>query len=181
MLVIEDRVEYVQELKRQACSKCGGTQAPHDMHFVHKTSTRGRNVSDLVRNPSVSMAEVLEEIEKCELVCATCSAKLRSTRRKEQDNKYGPEMMKLMKAAQRAVTKRNKALVVRLKQPFVCNDCGERFDPAELRFVHVRGTKVCNVSALITTGTIEQIETEAAKCDVLCKPCSSARWRDANN
>jgi hypothetical protein len=55
------------------CADCGGHYPPEALQWDHLPGAqKTANVSDLVRRGS--RARVLEEIEKCELVCANCHA-----------------------------------------------------------------------------------------------------------
>ena len=55
------------------CADCGGTYASEVMQWDHLPGfVKTANVSDLVRRGN--RARVLEEIAKCELVCANCHA-----------------------------------------------------------------------------------------------------------
>ena len=64
-----------------------------------------------------------------------------------------------------------------------CVDCGES-DPVVLEFDHVRGEKRASLSRLIRNGhSIEVIEKEISKCEVVCANCHKKRtykdsWRD---
>lgn len=52
-----------------------------------------------------------------------------------------------------------------------CVDCGED-DKVVLEFDHVRGTKVANISKLISDSvSLEKMAAEIAKCDVRCCNC----------
>ncbi len=51
-----------------------------------------------------------------------------------------------------------------------CADCGE-LDLDVLDYDHVRGEKVNTVSALFSSGSIESVRAEIAKCEVRCANC----------
>jgi hypothetical protein len=56
-----------------------------------------------------------------------------------------------------------------------CADCDED-DPIVLEFDHVRGAKKGNVSDMVNRGTsINILEDEIAKCEVVCRNCHSRR------
>lgn len=55
-----------------------------------------------------------------------------------------------------------------------CKDCGEA-DPIVLEFDHRDPrTKECNVSSMLT-GSLAHLQSEIAKCDVVCANCHSRR------
>ena len=59
-----------------------------------------------------------------------------------------------------------------------CHDCGQTFQPECMDFDHVRGEKLMGVGLLVA-GRIERLETEIAKCDLVCANCH--RIRTYNN
>lgn len=76
---------YVDKVKSEnPCVDCGDTYHPCMMQFDHIGTDKIRSVSDMMRY-SV-MSKMIEEIAKCELVCANCHA-LRTWRR--QREKHG--------------------------------------------------------------------------------------------
>ena len=63
----------VSEAKRRPCQDCGGTFHPWVMEFNHRDggTTKEAAVADLV-SKGCTDARLLEEIEKCDVVCANC-------------------------------------------------------------------------------------------------------------
>lgn len=60
-------------------------------------------------------------------------------------------------------------------QGMSCIDCGES-DPVVLQFDHVRGTKLGNVSRMVSKGSpLSVIQAEVEKCDVVCANCHHRR------
>ena len=61
-----------------------------------------------------------------------------------------------------------------------CADCGIRSDRPEIYdFDHRPGEhKVAGVAALLTKGTMEDVDVEMAKCDVVCANCHRIRTVD---
>jgi len=59
-----------------------------------------------------------------------------------------------------------------------CKDCGERYPPYVLDFDHREGeTKLFNIADLGAHCwmSVEDLETEIAKCDVVCANCHRER------
>jgi hypothetical protein len=62
---------WINEFKRRPCADCGGDFPPYLMDFDHVTGNKLDNICGM-RNRTVSRDAILAEIEKCEVVCATC-------------------------------------------------------------------------------------------------------------
>jgi len=59
-----------------------------------------------------------------------------------------------------------------------CTDCGNCFPPECMDFDHVRGKKLCNVAAIISSGKSDALlYAEIAKCDLVCANCHRIRTR----
>ena len=77
---------WARELKMQPCTDCGQCYHPVCMQWDHLPEyEKVDDVAELVRG-GCSKAKILEEIEKCELVCANCHA-LRTYYRWESDSR----------------------------------------------------------------------------------------------
>lgn len=75
--------ELLQILKNQPCTDCG-VQYPHYiMEFDHITDDKKFNVSQMT---SMATGKMLEEFEKCEIVCANCH-RTRTWIRRQNDRK----------------------------------------------------------------------------------------------
>jgi len=69
----EETVAFYRELKRERpCADCGGMFHPTAMQWDHRPGAE--KVDDVSRMYGLSRARVLEEIAKCDLVCANCHA-----------------------------------------------------------------------------------------------------------
>ena len=69
----EDRKKIraiLDELKSQPCTDCDGRFDPVCMDFDHVTGVKLFNVSS--GSTSYKLEKVLEEVAKCEIVCANC-------------------------------------------------------------------------------------------------------------
>jgi hypothetical protein len=63
----------LEKLKSGPCVDCGGTFIPRAMHFDHRDpTTKKHNISPLASSNRVKA--ILEEVAKCDLVCANCHA-----------------------------------------------------------------------------------------------------------
>jgi hypothetical protein len=78
----EKRARLLVALKSHPCSDCGVAYPPYVMHFDHRDpSTKLFDISTAVRTRQCSWTRVLEEIAKCDLVCANCHAERTHQRR----------------------------------------------------------------------------------------------------
>ena len=79
---------FVDHLKTKPCSDCGKSYPPVAMDFDHARGKKAGNISVLIFR--VSMRGLLRELEKCDLVCATCH-RLRTAHRHDM-RKYRKEL-----------------------------------------------------------------------------------------
>ena len=57
-----------------------------------------------------------------------------------------------------------------------CHDCGQEFPYYVMEFDHTRGEKMFNVPALMASSVNSpRVQTELAKCDVVCANCHKIR------
>jgi protein-arginine kinase activator protein McsA len=80
-------------------------------------------------------------------------------------------------------TRKSKAEAIETAREFIwdylsnsiCVDCGE-YLPDVLTFDHVRGEKKLEISAMVSQGySIEAIQDEISKCEVVCANCHMIR------
>jgi hypothetical protein len=91
-----------------------------------------------------------------------CKAHYRKNSVKHNQRRY---------ANQLSYKERNRDYVVLHLLTHPCVDCGES-DPVVLDFDHVRGSKYCAVSRLISAGfPISRLQAEMDKCVVRCSNC----------
>src|SRR4051794_32066082 len=57
-----------------------------------------------------------------------------------------------------------------------CADCGVRFPTCAMDFDHVRGTKAFNIGNTLVS--FARLETEIAKCEVVCSNCHRIRTHE---
>jgi hypothetical protein len=63
----------IKQLKLNPCMDCGGVFHPVAMDFDHREgSAKVGSIASLVRQSGWSIQRVLEEVAKCDLVCANC-------------------------------------------------------------------------------------------------------------
>jgi hypothetical protein len=77
----DKRRDRLKELKSGPCTDCGVSYPYYVMHFDHIGTDKVADVSKIITRGS--WQDVLDEIAKCELVCANCHAE-----RTHQRNQY---------------------------------------------------------------------------------------------
>ena len=63
--------QAIDELKNCECVDCGGRFPPFLMDFDHVRGTKVANLAKM-RSGRVAWAKIVEEVAKCEVVCANC-------------------------------------------------------------------------------------------------------------
>ena len=97
-------------------------------------------------------------------------------------NYYRTHKASEAKKARQRMKQRRVALYARIdaiKESTPCADCKECFPAVCMDFDHHRGDKTANVSRLVNEGySLERIEGEIAKCELVCANCHRVRTRD---
>lgn len=84
----------------------------------------------------------------------------------------------LMSPEKISIKKQKEALaryLKEVKEKNPCMDCKISYPYYMMDFDHVRGKKQANVAELINTLSKKRIDTEIAKCEVVCSNCHRAR------
>ncbi len=65
--------EFVDNLKSLPCLDCKVQYAPYVMHFDHRDAALKKfNIGNMVSHQTFK--QILEEVQKCDVVCANCHA-----------------------------------------------------------------------------------------------------------
>lgn len=65
-----------------------------------------------------------------------------------------------------------------LKARTPCMDCGQMFPAEAMDFDHARGVKVKGIAHMIAHNySLDDIQAEIAKCDIVCANCHRVRTR----
>lgn len=68
--------EFVNQLKDKPCADCGVKYPPYVMDFDHRDwDSKLNNISQMKSIHSYSKANILKEVEKCDVVCSNCHRK----------------------------------------------------------------------------------------------------------
>jgi len=152
----EEYSKIILPLKNAPCSDCGETFPPVAMDFDHVRGEKKFNVSEAVWG-RYNLENVLEEINKCELVCANCHVLRTISRRKPRQTKR-PGIEKMYQLVQEA-------------KSVPCIKCKRKFAWQSMEFDHVRGEKKFAISAGMGKVALKALIEEIEKCDVICANC----------
>ena len=175
----ERTLAFLRELRMVPCLDCNNRFAPYQMDFDHRDpATKAFNLCSATAMLK-SRATLLEEVAKCDIVCANCHH-LRTRRR------YVDALAKLDPASRRPSVRPDKRWRWRWHQDFLdqlrdvpCADCEARFAPCAMEFDHRDPReKVRGVTRMIGRASAERILAEVDKCDIVCANCHRKRTFD---
>jgi hypothetical protein len=158
------RVRLSQIKLATGCVDCGFREHPDALVFSH---VRGENRRSVALLYSGVWSRVLEEIAKCDVICANCHAIrwAHQMRDRFQGHQNGRSS-----AGYRA----RRAAVARVKLAAGCADCGYQEHAEALQFDHVEGEKVAGIGRM-TGAASRDLTDEIAKCAVRCANCHAIR------
>lgn len=147
---LERRV-VINQLKDVPCLDCGGSYLPCVMDFDHRDpSTKCSDVTRILAKGN--WQKVLDEIAKCDIVCANCH-RLRSWQPSQKTGR--------------------KRQILRDLKSTPCVDCGGVFHYSQMDFDHL-GEKLAPVSRL-TGVSLGDMLLEVGKCELVCANCHRIR------
>jgi hypothetical protein len=121
-----------------------------------------------------SPAALLEEVSKCDIVCANCH-RVRTRARTGRSSRPGTSRYLERK---RAAWRAQASLLDRLRD-VRCADCGGQFEACAMDFDHRDpAAKQYTVTRMIGRAGTERILAEVAKCDTVCANCHRLRTFD---
>lgn len=148
-----ERYLIIDKLKSVPCNECGKIFPPYVMDFDHKDpSIKIADINAIVGR--FSWKRVLEEINKCNVLCVNCH-RMKSWK----VPKYQSMVQKLRMSLK--------------DRP--CVDCDQKFHYCQMDFDHVRGEKIKNVSELRNYGGVV---VEVKKCEIVCANCHRERTKN---
>ena len=147
-----ERHGQIDALKSVPCAECGKSFPSYVMDFDHRDPSQKKDeINFLVNMTTCPWPRILDEIQKCDVVCVNCH-RLRHSKGAPPKDARG-------------------RLIAGLKSA-PCLDCGGQFHSSQMDFDHVRGQKVSEVPILRSNAAILE---EAAKCEVVCANCHRVR------
>ena len=170
-------LEFLRELRHVPCKDCGGTFLPHQMDFDHRDPTTKSFGLTWSRAMLASRQRLLEEIAKCDIVCANCHAGRtylqqadRWARRRAEGKLI--DTPRHISKRRRSIPRRDFILGLRDRP---CADCTTQLPPYLMQFDHRNpGEKSFNVAESWCRSE-PTILGEAAKCDIVCPNCHRDR------
>lgn len=155
---ITEKRSVIRGLKESnACVDCGEFYPYYVMHFDHLDDKQNEISAMVAQNYSVNA--ILNEIEKCDLVCSNCHRERTQSRFVEID------------------VKRKAVLYVQeYKNGKLCVGCAKAFNYYVLDFDHRPGeNKIDCIGFMVYYASLDAIKKEIAKCDLLCANCHSIK------
>lgn len=158
-----ERIKWIQDIKRdRPCLDCGKIFLPYCMDFDH-VPERGKKIKSISRmvKENAPKERILQEIEKCDLVCVLCHNKRTRERTVE---KFGPE-----RRANKIILK-NVDIINNFKDK-PCVICGEKYPAYNMQCNHIDPSlKIMDICQMKSYKT-ETLLQELAKCEVICALC----------
>ena len=150
-------MNIILNYKSKPCMDCKKNYPPECMEFDHIRNDKLHNVTHM---KNMSIDKIIQEIEKCELVCSVCHRLRTDDRSKPTTN-------------ERLLTHR--AMIAQFKSK-PCIDCANTFPPLVMDLDHVRGIKINNISDMGNYSRAKVLE-ELEKCEVVCANCHRVRTK----
>jgi thymidine kinase len=180
----QETLAWLRELRMVPCLDCGGTFAPYAMDFDHRDpGAKSFNLGGS-RAMLASRAALIEEIAKCDIVCANChrartyAAFLAGTLRPVW---FTRRAVGGTKEQQRGREKWNRTRseqsdLLRAFRQSPCFDCQRSFDWFVMEFDHRERTrKTADVTRLSGNASLMRLLEEIEKCDIVCSNCHRVR------
>lgn len=157
------RIQWFQNLKSNIpCADCGQIYEPYCMDYDH-VPEKGQKIKSVTRMvmDNTSKEMILEEIDKCDLVCLLCHNKRTYNRFNDllgEDRKYKPHQQ------------RNIDIINEFKNK-PCVICIQQYEHYNMQIDHIDpSTKLYDVCDLKSRKP-EILNAELTKCQVLCALC----------
>lgn len=178
-------LEFLREMRRIPCADCGGTFEPYQMDFDHRDPAKKSFQVTAGGAMLMSRDRLLEEIAKCDIVCANCH-RIRTARQRQSGLlRIGFQTkVDIEPPTREQLRSRNKFHTIKARQFAVidelrrrpCPDCGGEFPPECMEFDHRDpAAKRGVVPYLAGRVGMQKFLEEIAKCDIVCSNCHRKR------
>jgi len=169
-------LEFLRDLRRRPCADCGQSFSPWVMDFDHRDPKTKSFALAAGHALLKSRAALLDEIAKCEIVCANCHAIRTYNWIKSEDvfASRAPGVSPYL--ARRTAYRRDHSRLLAELRTVPCFDCGRTFPYFVMQFDHRdAANKRCVVTQMVGRAGTATILAEVAKCDVVCANCHRER------
>jgi len=194
----KDRLEminYYNSLKTlKGCIDCGYNSNPEVLDWDHIPSLGKKlfKIADGIRNKTKK--QVKDEIAKCEVRCSNCHRNITQLRKLELGKTtqiaFSFELLENYRFNIREKIKNTGYFIPGKVRQYIfdyialtkeskpCMDCNKSYPFFIMDYDHVFGEKYDNLSKLykrVTLNTLDLIDIEIAKCDLVCSNCHRVR------
>lgn len=155
---VASKRDMIYKLKENnPCIDCGKFYPYYVMQFDH-LDNKQKEISNMI-SQNYAINSILNEVSKCELVCANCHRE------------------RTQKRVTKTISKRNTVVYIQqYKDKKVCADCKKIFDYHVLDFDHRNNEKKVDcIGFMVYYASLGAIKEEIQKCDLLCANCHSIR------
>lgn len=172
--------KFLDAIKLTAgCIDCGYREQAVALQFDHVFGSKKR---ELAAMKSYGKAVILEEVMKCEVVCANCHyirtyARGQGTKAllRYVENQFAQlESNNRTRETAKLRRESNNRFLNSIKLTAGCSDCGYKGHPVALHFDHINGEKSWCVSEMKSFGKARILE-EVEKCEIVCANCHAVR------
>jgi len=164
----EDRQTKLRQLKCEAACCICGEDDPRCLDFHHRDpKEKNFGITTAVRD-RVAWDTILEEIQKCDLICANCHRKGHANSVPSGRLKKGNRSPQYEQNKRRI--ERARQFIKQVRGNSKCKNCGES-RPECLDFHHRHGKDFTISKLVVRKATIPKLKEAIARCDVLCANC----------
>lgn len=178
--------QLLRELKRLPCADCEEAFPSEAMDFDHRDPSK-KSFEVMKRAGGVSLARLLAEVEKCDVVCANChrirtySAVLDGQMQKpgfiRSEGPAATPQLQRMRDLWNQRVREHLAFLDRVRE-LPCADCRRRFPPYVMEFDHrIPDQKLFSIHMMPGRMKFATILEEIAKCDIVCSNCHRIRTK----
>jgi hypothetical protein len=166
-------LNQIAEYKKGPCIDCGFVGHHTQMEFDHRDGAdKTMSVSQLLSRHA-SIERVIEEVQKCDLICSNCHRLRTIIERKQHRQTVSSDVLAIQR--QRTTRSLNRKWIQDIKESTGCMDCGFKGLGCQLDFDHRdSNTKINDISKLVGCSKTH-VQQEIDKCDIVCANCHRLR------
>jgi hypothetical protein len=173
------RCEQLRQLKAQPCADCGVAFAPHQMDFDHRDPASKSFALAAGRVLLMNERRVLDEVAKCDVVCANCHRTRTRLQHQARLAARGPSTARSPRIEEKRRNWRRDAAFLDALRNVPCVECGGRFPPWAMEFDHrdaaSKRFELTRMVGKISVGNLTRVLAEIDRCDIVCTNCHRDR------